>query len=467
MPRTAGSRGAYRTRTVALSEVATLAARLVQLYSYEDADGRIEFEPEPIQAVSGSPAEWKFRVVSAWHALRTGLIAAGVLTGDGAGRPLGDGTAVFLRVEVEAEHSSGAPTWQRAAVFEVLRGVGSYSYADGKALDTFLEHKRLKGVRVVREVVPEVEREAYLSGDRSGVASSDTIGELLPGQWSPDAIADGWACIGDRSDDPEPGHEGVGAAALVLPMPGPQGVPGSVGPQGPRGVGIAGLAVVPESVPGLFRLVGVMEDGAQLDGGTFSAIAGAVPAPQPSPMDVFGRIVAGEVQPARRFYMARLAHVGDSVGMGRAWVTVAHVEAASVEAAQAQAQAFTGQAWGYPWVVIDVWESHVIAWHRDGLPHGQPRAPGVPVQVDLAAIEWSVNGAYVPVAWDFFGGAFDSRARMAVGSALALRAGAMGASSVVAYPSGDQVLPVEWHGPDALARAFWHWDGSFPMQGGE
>lgn len=251
---TQGSRGAYRTRTVALAEVATLAARLAALYSYEDADGRVEFEPEPVAPLAGNPADWRFRVVAAWHGLRAALCAAGVVAGEGVPLPLDDGTAQFLRVERLGEHSSGSPMWERVGLYEVLRGVSSYSYADGRALDVFLEAKRLQAVRVVREVVPVAQRVAYLGGDRSGVTLSEVVGELQPGQWNPDALGSGWAVIGDLSNDPEPGAVGVESAALVLPMRGPQGVPGSVGAQGPTGPqGPAGRGIVSMSLRPLWE----------------------------------------------------------------------------------------------------------------------------------------------------------------------------------------------------------------------
>ena len=235
------SRVQYRSSAARLTAVAKAAEELLNIYTWENTDGHIQFTTEPNPASISSPELFDHEVKSAWAGLRAALIAAGVITGESTPGFLPGGEAQFLRVQtLNVEVAS--VVWQTRAVYEVATGVNSYGYADGKALDLFYMLRRKFAVRVLRQCVALEHREDYLRGDVHDLTREAVIGHIDP--FSTPNVATGWACIGDMSANPEPDFFGLDSPRLiVIPtgFEGPQGIRGEVGERGLRGfVGPAG-----------------------------------------------------------------------------------------------------------------------------------------------------------------------------------------------------------------------------------
>ena len=241
---TALKRAQYRADSVLLKAAARAAVELLDLYSWESTDGRVMFTAEPNPANVSSPQLFDFEVKSAWAGLRAALILAGMVSGEETPGYLPGGVAQFLRVQsLDLETLPGVFVWRTRAVFEVATGVNSYGYADGAALDTFYVLEKAFSVRVLRQTLNFEDRADYLAGDVHGVIDETVIG--LIDAFSVPNVADGWACIGDMSQNPEPDFYGFDSPRLIL-LPtgfeGPQGAAGVAGADGSPGVrGMTGM----------------------------------------------------------------------------------------------------------------------------------------------------------------------------------------------------------------------------------
>lgn len=228
----------YHSKNSRLTEAAKAARALLDLYSWESTEGEIVFTTEPNPANIENPQYFDMEVKSKWQGLRAALIIAGLVAGEEKAS-LMEGGAQFLRVQ---SLSPGAGMWHTAAVYEVLNGVNSYGYADGRALAVFNDLKRVAAVRVLRDSMALEARADYLNNDRSGVTDSTVIGLLNP--FSIPNVASGWAVIGDQSQNPEPDFFGLEDPAVIL-VPGIDGADGATGPQGLQGV------TGPRGLPGI------------------------------------------------------------------------------------------------------------------------------------------------------------------------------------------------------------------------
>lgn len=218
----------YHSKNSRLTEAGKAARALLDLYSWESTEGEIVFTTEPNPANIENPVYFDMEVKSKWQGLRAALIIAGLVAGEEKAS-LMEGGAQFLRVQ---SLSPGAGMWHTAAVYEVLNGVNSYGYADGRALAVFNDLKRVAAVRVLRDSMALEARADYLNNDRSGVTDSTVIGLLNP--FSIPNVASGWAVIGDQSQNPEPDFFGLEDPAVIL-VPGIDGADGATGPQGVQG----------------------------------------------------------------------------------------------------------------------------------------------------------------------------------------------------------------------------------------
>jgi hypothetical protein len=241
------TRGVYRTENVRLKNACKAAAKLLGAYSWFDGDGHVYHSAEPlptgVQGVEGD-------LPSYWRSLRDLLEAAGVLTVEGRYEPMPlVGDAVFLVVQYQDYTRVGAASansytygvWKTVARFEVLQNTNSYGFADGKALDVYYDQARKTAVRILRDVVPVVDRESYLSGGYTMFSSQTVIGQIAP--FSVPVIDGGWAVIGDLEDNPTPDF-GVRESLLVIPTgyPGLKGDKGDIGEPGPIGADGRGIA---------------------------------------------------------------------------------------------------------------------------------------------------------------------------------------------------------------------------------
>jgi hypothetical protein len=257
------SRGQYRANAAKLRSVGDAARALLDLYSWESTEGRINFTTEPNPAQIADQSLFDLEVKSKWQGLRAALIIAGLVDAEEKAS-LMLGNAQFLRVQSCDVPSTtpGVLNWQTRALFEVLNGVNSYGYADGAALDLFYQLGRAVAVRVVRDTLPLEGRADYLANDRHAVFDYTVIGQINP--FETPNVSSGWACIGDQSANPEPDFGGLDNPRLiVIPavsgvgpagpqgMPGPAGAAGEPGPVGPAGEpGPAGGPVGPAGADG-------------------------------------------------------------------------------------------------------------------------------------------------------------------------------------------------------------------------
>lgn len=249
---TQAGRAQYRSNAVRLTAVAKAAEELLNLYTWENTDGHIQFTTEPNPASISSPELFDHEVKSAWAGLRAALIAAGIITGESTPGFLPGGDAQFLRVQTwDLPDAAVRPVWRTRAIFEVATHVNSYGYADGAALDWFYFLKRQVTVRVLRQCVAMEHRADYLRGDVHSLTSETVIGQIEA--FSVPNVASGWACIGDMSANPEPDFFGLDSPRLiVIPtgLEGPRGMPGPRGAQGIQGErGEPGGVVAPVPTP--------------------------------------------------------------------------------------------------------------------------------------------------------------------------------------------------------------------------
>lgn len=254
---TTKKRQQYRSNSVRLTAVGRAAALLLDTYTWLNSDGRVMFTTEPNIAAVGDPALMDFEVKSRWAGLRASLLVAGIITGEQEPGFLPDGMAKFLVVQT-LDLATAMPLifdWQTRAEFEVLTGVNSFGYADGAALDIFYDFLKAVEVRVQLRSLAFGDRTDYLAGDRHGVTSTVTVGNIMPFS-TPDVSVDGWACIGDRSKNPEPNYFGLDSPrVIIIPtgLEGPQGIPGDEGLPGFDGEdGVQGV----QGVAGPMGLVG-------------------------------------------------------------------------------------------------------------------------------------------------------------------------------------------------------------------
>lgn len=222
------SRGDFRADNSRLRDVATCAARMVDLYSFTDTEQRF-FTVEPVAA-------WgPFRdldVCNAWRSLFEALIVAGTIERDHLGLPLAVGNVAYLRLQAWREEVPGmAEGWDNRAWFQVVPGAGSYAMADAEAVALYYQDTG-RAVRIVRDVLPVAARAEYEQGARDQVLSSDVVGMIEAGAVL--NLQTGYAAISDATENPD--GEVLGSAfwpaRIVL-----QGVPGPQGPAGPAGGG--------------------------------------------------------------------------------------------------------------------------------------------------------------------------------------------------------------------------------------
>jgi len=230
------TRGPYRANTAKIYAAVAIARKLLDLYSWQDIDGQVFFLTEPNPAMIENKQYFDIEVKSLWYGLQKSLVIAGIINADQTPLPL-DGIAQFLRVEIQKPvfDIGGVRTgfrWNLIALFEVLRGVNSYGYADGSALDTYYSNEKAYAVRVLRETLPLTGRTEYLANDRYAVTDSTVVGQIDP-HTTPD-VATGWAVISNLAENPEPDFYGIDDARFIV-------IPGEVGPMGPVGPAGAGL----------------------------------------------------------------------------------------------------------------------------------------------------------------------------------------------------------------------------------
>lgn len=222
----------YHSKNARLKKAGEAARALLDLYSWESADGEIVFTTEPNPANIENPAYFDMEVKSKWQGLRAALIIAGLVAGEERASLMADG-AQFLRIQSRSgPFNLGVREWRTVAIFEVLNGVNSYGYADGRALAVYYEGKKAVAVQVVRDTMAMDARADYLEGDRTGVIDSTVIGMLNP--FEVPNVASGWAVIGDQSQNPEPDFFGLEDPSVIL-VPGIDGADGDTGPQGLKG----------------------------------------------------------------------------------------------------------------------------------------------------------------------------------------------------------------------------------------
>lgn len=234
---TTKKRQQYRSNSVRLTAVGRAAALLLDTYTWMNSDGRVMFTTEPNIAAVGDPALMDFEVKSRWAGLRASLLVAGIITGEQEPGFLPDGMAKFLVVQT-LDLATAVPLvfdWQTRAEFEVLTGVNSFGYADGAALDIFYDFLKAVEVRVQLRSLAFGDRTDYLAGDRHGVNSTVTVGNIMPFS-TPDVSVNGWACIGDRSQNPEPNYFGLDSPRVVIINTGVEGPPGVAGLKGDMGI---------------------------------------------------------------------------------------------------------------------------------------------------------------------------------------------------------------------------------------
>ena len=224
------TRGPYRANTAKIYAAVAIARKLLDLYSWQDIDGQVFFLTEPNPAMVENKQYFDIEVKSLWYGLQKSLVIAGIINADQTPLPL-DGIAQFLRVEIQKPvfDIGGVRTgfrWNLIALFEVLRGVNSYGYADGSALDTYYSNEKAYAVRVLRETLPLTGRTEYLANDRYAVTDSTVVGQIDP-HTTPD-VATGWAVISNRAENPEPDFYGIDDARFIV-------IPGEVGPAGADG----------------------------------------------------------------------------------------------------------------------------------------------------------------------------------------------------------------------------------------
>lgn len=232
---TNATRNSYRANAAKLEAAGKAARALLDLYSWDSTEGEIVFTTEPNPANIENPALFDMEVKSKWQGLRAALILAGLVDGEERAS-LMLGGAQFLRVEARSgpADSEGVRAWRTEAIFEVLNGVNSYGYADGRALGVFYEKLKKVAVRVVRDSMPLEGRADYLAGDRNAVTDTAVIGMVNPFE-SPNALLTGWAVIGDQSQNPEPDFYGIESGEAIIVIPGADGQAGAVGPKGDKG----------------------------------------------------------------------------------------------------------------------------------------------------------------------------------------------------------------------------------------
>jgi hypothetical protein len=291
------TRGVYRTENVRLKNACKAAAKLLGAYSWFDGDGHVYHSAEPLPTgVSGIEGD----LPSYWRSLRDALEAAGVLTVEGRYEPLPlVGDAVFLVVQYQDYTRVGAASansytygvWKTVARFEVLQNTNSYGFADGKALDVYYDQARRTTVRILRDVVPVVDRESYLSGGYTLFSSQTVIGQIAP--FSVPVIDDGWAVIGDLEDNPTPDF-GVRESLLVIPT----GYPGLKGDQGEKGEPGGGSIVRTEFTAGRELLIwysnGTFDNLGQVFGVGVNPPPPPPPPPPTPPQAVYGSVPYGQ-----------------------------------------------------------------------------------------------------------------------------------------------------------------------------
>ena len=232
-------RAQYRTKAARLVGAGRAAMALLSRYSWTDGDGQIHFDVAPVVGQMVDPYQSDLETKQRWSELRAALILSGLLDGVQGVGFLPGGIAQYLRVQT-FDKATGQPapqdfTWQTRAVFEVLTGVPSYGYADGAAADWFYDLGRAFPVRVVLQTCGWGDRAAYEALDQQVVTSSLVVGLINPFE-SPN-LADGWAVIGDLTQNPEPDFFGIQSDRIII-------IPtGIEGPQGPRGPSNFELAV--------------------------------------------------------------------------------------------------------------------------------------------------------------------------------------------------------------------------------
>lgn len=226
----------YRTHTTRLEAVGRAALVLLDSYTWQDGDGQTHYSTEPNISTIQRADQFDSEVKARWAGLRENLLLAGLLHGDLVPGFLSDGTAQFLRVELRREVTGfpGTFEWRLQAEYEVLTGVNSYGYAEGKAHDLFWEQGRAYEVRVVRRELAIAHREAYIDHAGGSILSEIVIGHILP--FSNPNIADGWAIIGDFSKNPNPDFFGIESPRVVIIPTGFDGVQGVPGIQGEEGL---------------------------------------------------------------------------------------------------------------------------------------------------------------------------------------------------------------------------------------
>lgn len=176
------SKNSYRVEASKLKHAAEAARALLDLYSWDSTEGEIVFTTEPNPANISNPLYFDMEVKSKWQGLRAALVIAGLVAGDERASLMAGG-AQFLKIEARSgpvQPGDGLRAWRVEAIFEVLNGVNSYGYADGRALGVFYEKQKAVAVRVVRDSLPMDGRADYLAGDRHAVTDSTVIGMVNP-----------------------------------------------------------------------------------------------------------------------------------------------------------------------------------------------------------------------------------------------------------------------------------------------
>ena len=232
--KTTERRSQYRIDAQRLIACARAAAELLDVYSWHDSDGAINYTTEPNPLAAINPYEFGNEVRARWGGLRAALVVAGVVGAEGTPGRLPGGLAVFLRVQSFdlPTATPGVVAWRTRALFEVLTGVNSYGYADGAALDAYYELRKAVTVRMLRQTLAIADVADYLNGDQHGVTVESVIGQIEP--FNVPDFADGWAIIGDFVGNPEPDFFGLETRSVIVIK---TGMVGPVGPQGPPGVG--------------------------------------------------------------------------------------------------------------------------------------------------------------------------------------------------------------------------------------
>lgn len=228
-------RAQYRTKAARLVGAGRAAMALLERYSWTDGDGQIHFDIAPVVGQMVDPYQSELETKQRWSELRAALILSGLLDGVQGVGFLPGGIAQYLRVQ-SFDKATGqlAPnefTWQTRAVFEVLTGVPSYGWADGAAADWFYDLGKAKAVRVVLQTCGWGDREAYEALDQQVVTSSLVVGLISP--FEEPNLGDGWAVIGDVTQNPEPDFFGIKSDRIIIIPTGIEGPQGARGARGP------------------------------------------------------------------------------------------------------------------------------------------------------------------------------------------------------------------------------------------